>query len=86
MGIQPYKVPWPASLPDLNPIEAIWRIMKDKLFAANQNGQPRTIEATRELIVKIWDEILEDELLRLVQSLPDQVEAVIAAGGGHTKY
>lgn len=86
MGIQPYKVPWPASSPDLNPIEAIWRIMKDRLFATNQNGQPQTIEATRELIVKIWDEISEDELLRLVESLPDRVEAVIAAGGGHTKY
>ncbi|RPB04379.1 hypothetical protein L873DRAFT_1799226 [Choiromyces venosus 120613-1] len=40
IGLQPYKVSWPTSSPDLNPIEAIWCIMKDRLFAANRNGQP----------------------------------------------
>ena len=86
MGFQPFKLPWPASSPDLNLIEAIWCTMKDRLFAANQNGQPRTVEETSKLIVQIWNEISAEELRRLVESMPERVEAVIAAGGGHTKY
>ncbi|RPB02926.1 hypothetical protein L873DRAFT_1672230, partial [Choiromyces venosus 120613-1] len=81
-----YKLPWPESSEDLNPIETIWCIMNDRLFAANWNGQPQTVEATQELIMKIWNEISKDELWRLVESLPEHTEAVIAAGRGHTKY
>lgn len=60
--------------------------MKDHLFAANQNGQPQTVEGTSKLIVQIWNEISAQESRRLIENMLERVEVVIAACCGHTKY
>jgi hypothetical protein len=33
-----------------------------------------------------WDQITEEEISRLVDSMPERIEAVIAASGGHTRW
>lgn len=74
----------PAYSPDLNPIEHIWarvkRTLADTIF--------RDECALRTAVLREWDEINKDkEFLRgLVSSMPRRCNAVLAAGGGETKY
>ena len=35
---------------------------------------------------KVWRQVSAEYLEKLYESLPGRMEAVIAAGGGHTKY
>ena len=75
---------WPGNSPDLNPIETLWAIVKQRL-----RGQ--TIKIKAELIralLDIWfhDEKMAETCEKLVASMPDRCKAVIAAKGGHTKY
>ena len=35
---------------------------------------------------KVWQQVSPEYLEKLYESLPRRMEAVIAAGGGHTKY
>ena len=73
---------WPGNSPDLNPIENIWdhlarQIAKEKF----QNG--------KELLEKLkvtWQEIPLPYLEKLVDSMPQRIEAVIKAKGGATRY
>ncbi|RPA95354.1 hypothetical protein L873DRAFT_1813051 [Choiromyces venosus 120613-1] len=64
-GFQQYKIIWPANSPELNPIEELWRRMKDRLFQANKEGVLRTVDAMKDVTKEIWDDIaLDDELHR----------------------
>ena len=74
----------PPSSPDLNPIENIWHLLKNHV-----RSRPRTPTSTAELIQAVrdaWDSISIDTINSLVSSMPDRVDAVLAAEGGHTKY
>lgn len=83
-GIEP--IDWPALSPDLNPIETLWDKMKDIL--QHRHGhvlKPKRWEM-RAWVLEAWDAIEETTLRDLIESMPHRCEAVIAAGGGWTKY
>ena len=40
----------------------------------------------REAIQEEWDKISEVDLFSFIDSMPERIEAVIAAGGGHTRW
>ena len=46
------KLNWPANSPDLNPIENVWKIVKDLL---RHRGRPRNKEDTVQTIQSVWD-------------------------------
>jgi transposase len=81
---------WPPNSPDLNPIEHLWAHLKAELHRRYPDtkylkGGPETIKRIlRERLMEIWWDIGEEVLTRLIQSMPDRVQAVITAKGWYT--
>ena len=82
MGIEILE--WPANSPDLNVIEHLW----DELIRRVQKRprQPQTLRELREALLEEWNHIPQDVIRKLVESMRDRCEAVIAANGGVTRY
>ena len=73
---------WPANLPDLNPIENLWGIVKRKM----RNTRPHNTDELKSAIKSTWASITPQECHRLIMSMPRRIDAVIRARGGPTKY
>jgi transposase len=86
-GITP--IFWPAFSPDLNPIEAVWKKMKDWIELHHPDlpaGKQRTYNQLREIVREAWESITTEDLRELIESMRARCQAVIDAEGGHTKY
>lgn len=73
---------WPSQSPDLNPIEHLWNIVKMKRKGFKATSRDNLFQR----ITEIWQSIPVETLKKLVESMPERVQAVIKAKGGHTKY
>jgi transposase len=76
------KDSWPASSPDLNPIENLWAIMKNEIY----KRQPKTRDALIRLLKKVWNGTPLTTLQSLIGSMDRRMGAVIEADGYTTKY
>ena len=76
---------WPPFSPDLNPIEHVWKWMKDWM-QEHFSEADCSLRVLRVRIKAAWDAVLEDFLLKLVHSIPQRVEEVYNTQGGHTRY
>ena len=77
-------LPWPAQSPDINPIENLWdilerRVRKHKPLPTNKNDFFKILKEE-------WNNIDESQLIRLVESMPNRINAVIKSKGNPTKY
>lgn len=84
LGILGYFFNWPGSLPDCNPIENVWQIMKQRIN--HRIPRPTTNLALQIAIQEEWDAITSEEIASLVDSMPARIAAVAAVHGGHTCY
>lgn len=75
---------WPANSPDLNPIEGLWQRIKEEIYKANP--RLRGTEELNEFLHRVWIEQAQETVQKLIDSMPQRIEAVIAAQGGHTKW
>jgi transposase len=82
LGIRPIE--WPPYSPDLNPIEHVWKWMKDWI-ALNYPGE-LTRDTLREAVYAAWDAVPEDFLESLVRSMPSRVRECYQRNGGITHY
>jgi hypothetical protein len=73
---------WPAQSPDLNPIENLWNELDRRLKNRVCNTENQLFEQLQEG----WDDLPQDYLKKLVDSMPNRCRAVILARGHGTKY
>lgn len=75
---------WPPNSPDLNPIENIWSYMKN--IIVKDYAQVSSAEEMKQIVRRIWDQFKDTEWDKLIASMPERMEAVIAAKGGSTGF
>ena len=73
----------PANSPDLNEIENLCKVLKNKVALKN----PKTINELKKAIYLIWSkDISKDLCKRLVHSMKRRISMEFKNNGGHTKY
>ena len=76
-------IDWPGNKPDLNPIENLLSLLKNKVA----DRQPTRDQEMETAIKLVWiHEITPEYCRNLVQSMPRRLQAVLNNRGGHTKY
>ena len=78
------RMDWPAKSPDLNVIEHVWSYLKLKV--RSRDVPPENLELLSEAIREEWENIPQDFINNLVDSLPNRCREVIRRAGGPTKY
>ena len=73
-----------AKSPDLNPIEHIWDLLDWRVRA--RAIPPKNVWELAGALVEEWDNISQQELATLVQSMRRRYTAVLNAAGGQTRY
>lgn len=76
---------WPSNSPDLNPIENVWALLKARL--RNQYSHPpRTLDDQWDRVQEQWALISREDVLKVIDSMPDRIQAVLEARGNLTRY
>ena len=76
--------PWPAVSPDMNPIEHVWDILGRHIQQVNP--APQNNAQLIQSLTNVWNAIPQGQMSNIVNSMRRRCQAVIAAGGGHTRY
>lgn len=77
-------LPWPAMSPDLNPIEHLWDQLKRSLKAnySDVNSRQDLVNALK----VCWEQLPEQNIKHLIESVPDRLRECIRNRGGPTRY
>ena len=76
---------WPGNSADMNPIENIWKMLKDKMNEETVSTNKRQLI---EKLLDVWfhDQQLMENAKTMIPQMPERVDAVVKASGGWTKY
>lgn len=82
---------WPPYSPDLNPIENVWALLKEKIIQHHPELEDMTINdhllnCLETAAVECWEEFEQDLFYHLLTSMPRRIAAVIRSRGWYTKY
>lgn len=77
-------LPWPARSPDLSPIEHVWDMIGRRL--RNLPRPPDNLDDLRHQVQVAWDEIPQQDIDHLLESMPRRVNACITVQSDVTHY
>jgi hypothetical protein len=81
-GIRTFR--WPAQSPDLNPIEHVWQVLKDRI--QRRMPRPKNLTELKKCIYEEWGQLDRAILRSLVSSMSHRIRSVTIAKGYQTKY
>lgn len=75
---------WPGNSPDLNPIENMWSICKQRLRGMDCTTKEKLIQA----LIQVWyrDPRWAKVCSNLVDSMPNRIKMLLKSRGGHVVY
>lgn len=78
------RMEWPPTSPDMNPIEHAWDQLKRAIWS--RQNPTLTREELRVAAVEEWDNLDQQQLDSLIDSMPRRVRACYLSRGGVTRY
>jgi transposase len=75
-------IDWPAWSPDLNPIEELWKDLKQRVYRRH----PHTMEELERFITEEWTATDINFIARICRNMPRRLQAVIANDGHKIPY
>ena len=78
------RMVWPASSPDLNPIEHVWDTLGRRIAA--RPAPPTTLQQLEMALLEEWVDIPQAVVDNLIGSMQNRCAAVIAVHGDHMPY
>jgi transposase len=73
---------WPANSPDLNPIENLWQVIKNKV----EKRMPENIEELKRFLAEEWDAVSEQTVINLISSMKNRCNQVLEKNGDRIEY
>ena len=67
---------------DLNPIENLWAILKDKVAEVS----PKTVEDLINIIIDVWNNLSMRTIENLINSMPKRLRKVLESEGNPIDY
>ncbi|GBO45676.1 hypothetical protein AVEN_130191-1 [Araneus ventricosus] len=78
------RMDWPATSPDLNPIEHVWDALGRAI--ATRNSPPSTNQEMKTALLNEWDQLPQEMINCLISSMKSRCKACISVRGDHTPY
>ena len=78
------RIDWPPRSPDLNPIEHLWDVLGRRV--RQRQPPPQSIAQLANGLQEEWLAVPQELILHLIHSMPNRINQVLVARGGHTRY
>jgi hypothetical protein len=73
---------WPPNSPDLNVMEQVWALLRDRVYARS----PTTKQELEQALRAGWQAIPDTTIASLFASMPERIRAVTRSKGGNTRF
>jgi len=70
---------WPPMSPDMNPIEHVWDHIGRQI--RSMENPPTSGHTLRQAVQRVWDEMPQEVIMRLIDSMPRRTRALAGARG-----
>ena len=80
-----YSIDWPPSSPDMNVIENVWRLIKQRLRNRKIHGT-WTLPELRAAVLEEWDRLQPEDYRHWILEMKERVDELAAREGKQTRY